>query len=165
MCPASRRERTAQKTALDSSGGSLRNPTRRIISSPPGALVGNSSQPMKDGSVTAAQPAVTNASEPAAKIALLRELFRGREDVYPIHWIGRDGRSGYSPAAIREETGDFKNSSYKNRKCFPLTNAVIRDYLLGRQTVGIYPLLLDESCWFLALISINNDGKQTSRPS
>jgi hypothetical protein len=47
---------------------------------------------------------VTNLSAPDAKIALFRKLFRGRDDVYAVHWKGRNGRSGYSPAALREPT-------------------------------------------------------------
>jgi hypothetical protein len=33
------------------------------------------------------------------KIALFRSLFRGREDVYGVRWEGKNGKSGYSPAA------------------------------------------------------------------
>jgi hypothetical protein len=28
---------------------------------------------------------------------------------------------------------------------------VIRDHLLGKQTIGVYPLLQDDTCWFLAV--------------
>ena len=34
------------------------------------------------------------------RIALFRNLFRGREDVYAKRWTNVDGRSGYSPAAL-----------------------------------------------------------------
>src|SRR3989442_6207214 len=30
------------------------------------------------------------------------DLFRGRDDVYAARWEGRNGRTGYSPAGIRE---------------------------------------------------------------
>ena len=36
------------------------------------------------------------------KIALFRNLFRGREDVYPVLWTAKDGRQGYSPACKNE---------------------------------------------------------------
>ncbi|MBU6457238.1 MAG: hypothetical protein KGK01_17880 [Bradyrhizobium sp.] len=37
------------------------------------------------------------------KIALFRRLFRGRSDVFPIHWENRTtGRSGYAPACTNE---------------------------------------------------------------
>jgi hypothetical protein len=36
------------------------------------------------------------------RVALFRSLFRGREDVFAQRWERADGRSGYSPAAIRD---------------------------------------------------------------
>ncbi len=36
------------------------------------------------------------------------------------------------------------------RKFLPLTDAVIEDHLLGKETIGVYALLPDETCWFLA---------------
>lgn len=45
---------------------------------------------------------VTNNSSPEAKIALFKNLFRGREDVYPVRWERKDGRSGYSPTCALE---------------------------------------------------------------
>jgi len=39
----------------------------------------------------------------AEKVALLRRLFRGRTDAYPIRWEGKtSGKSGYAPACINE---------------------------------------------------------------
>jgi hypothetical protein len=32
-----------------------------------------------------------------------------------------------------------------------VTDAVIENHLLGRETIGIYPLLADETCWFLVV--------------
>jgi hypothetical protein len=43
------------------------------------------------------------------KIELFRNLFRGRDDVYPVLWQARDGRKGYSPACK-------KNKAYCNKK-------------------------------------------------
>lgn len=46
---------------------------------------------------------VTGASPPAAKIALFRDLFRGRDDVFPRRWSNpRTGKSGYSPVCGNE---------------------------------------------------------------
>jgi hypothetical protein len=33
----------------------------------------------------------------------------------------------------------------------PLTDQVIHDHLSGKLTAGIYPLLKDETCWFLTI--------------
>src|ERR1700730_4577864 len=91
------------------------------------------------------------------RIALFRGLFRGREDVYARRWESTDGRSGYVPGALKDwrainksRPEDRKKVDQKTRKFFPLTDTVIEDHLLGKETIGVYPLLPDETCWFLA---------------
>ncbi|MEI9478126.1 MAG: DEAD/DEAH box helicase family protein [Deltaproteobacteria bacterium] len=44
-----------------------------------------------------------------------------------------------------------KCSDCQNRDLKPVTDEVIRGHLLGKHTVGVYPLLPDEACWFLAV--------------
>lgn len=92
------------------------------------------------------------------RIALFRSLFRGREDVYAFRWANDDGRSGYVPAALkdwkainRSRPEERKKVEQKTRTFLPLTDAVIENHLLGKVTVGVYPLLPDETCWFLAV--------------
>ena len=91
------------------------------------------------------------------RIARFRSLFRGREDVYAIRWESNDGRSGYMPKADRDwksylnaKEQDRKKIDRQTRTYRPLTHDVVRAHLVGDLTVGIYPLLLDESCWLLA---------------
>jgi superfamily II DNA or RNA helicase len=95
------------------------------------------------------------ALSPNDKISLFRNLFRGREDVYALRWESRNGRSGYSPACAREwersDDGSYRLKKYaEKRDYFPVTDDVIRNHLTGKCTVGIYPMLKDEACWFLA---------------
>lgn len=89
-----------------------------------------------------------NANSPTSKkIALFRTLFRGREDVYPVLWINqRTGKMGYSPAC----KGGWAGKRGRARDYLPLTDEVIGDHLTGNQTIGVYPLLRDDTCWFLA---------------
>jgi len=61
------------------------------------------------------------------------------------------------PAVVRDwktinksRPEDRKKVDQKTRKFLPLTDAVIESHLLGSETVGVYPLLPDETCWFLA---------------
>ncbi|MGE0005269.1 MAG: DEAD/DEAH box helicase family protein [Parvibaculaceae bacterium] len=100
---------------------------------------------------------VTNASPPAAKIALIRSLFRGREDVFPRRWeSAKTGKAGYAPACsnewVRGVCGKpkIKCAVCPNRAFLPITDSLIDGHLRGRHTVGVYPMLADESCWFLA---------------
>ena len=86
------------------------------------------------------------------RIALFRTLFRGREDVYARRWENDDGRHGYMPVVVkdwnainRSRPEERKKVDQKTRKFIPLTDAVIESHLLGKETVGVYPLLPDES--------------------
>ena len=116
------------------------------------------SKPPIDHPNTKAQvsASLTADSPPEAKVSLFRSLFRGRDDVYPVRWEGKSGKVGYSPAGIREWdqsasiSGDQKRSFHYS-KPFPLSDEVIRDHLLGKQTIGLYPLLQDDTCWFVAV--------------
>ena len=107
---------------------------------------------------------VTMAASTAAKIALFRSLFRGREDVFPRRWDNaKTGKTGYSPVCRNEwvrgvcgkpqvRCGDCPNQAFQ-----PITDDIIRGHLQGRLgttqgdfTAGVYPMLPDETCWFLA---------------
>ena len=101
-------------------------------------------------SVSDMQGAVTSKSTPDGKVKLFRNLFRGREDVYAVRWEGRNGKAGYSPAYHRIWGTSFRNAPDKPKEYFPLTDQVIHDHLTGKLTAGVYPLLADETCWFLA---------------
>jgi len=95
-------------------------------------------------------------SRPEVKVSLFRSLFSGRDDVYAVRWEGRSGKTGYSPAGIREwdqaaSARRGQKRSFRHSKLFPLTEEVIRDHLLGKQTIGVYPLLQDDTCWFVAV--------------
>jgi hypothetical protein len=107
---------------------------------------------------------VTTASPTAEKIALFRSLFRGREEVFPRRWENpKSGKSGYSPACRNEWVrGVCGKPQVKCRECpnqafVPFGDDVIRFHLTGKAagnsadfTAGIYPMLPDETCWFLA---------------
>ncbi len=92
------------------------------------------------------------------KVALFRRLFRGRTDVYPIRWESKTTtKSGYSPACANEwragvcEKPRIKCGDCNNRMLIPLSDSVIFDHLAGEHTVGVYPLLEDDTCHFLAI--------------
>jgi superfamily II DNA or RNA helicase len=103
----------------------------------------------------ARKPGIATAEQ---RIALFRSLFRGREDIYAIRWENNDGRFGYMPKADRDwksylsaKDEDRKKVDRLTRTYRRLTDDVIHGHLVGEQTVGIYPLLQDETCWLLAV--------------
>jgi len=89
----------------------------------------------------------------ADKIRLFGSLFRGREDVFAVRWEGWNGKSGFAPANRYDpERGASRARVPENGidKHIFVSDTVIRDHLTGRHVMGIYPLLTDESCRFLA---------------
>ena len=108
-------------------------------------------------------PLVHHRSPPEAKIALFRSLFRGREDVYPRRFESRKtGKAGYSPACANEwvrgvcEKPRVKCAQCPQRRFLPVTDEAIGWHLSGHDddgrdfVMGVYPMLQDESCFFLA---------------
>jgi superfamily II DNA or RNA helicase len=91
------------------------------------------------------------------KVALFRRLFRGRTDVYPVRWESKAGKSGYSPACANEwragicEKPRIKCSDCSHRLLVPVSDQAVYDHLAGRHTIGVYPLLADDGCHFLAV--------------
>ncbi|MFT3906694.1 MAG: DEAD/DEAH box helicase family protein [Steroidobacteraceae bacterium] len=92
------------------------------------------------------------------KVALFRSLFRGRTDVYPVRWESKTtGKSGYSPACANEwrpgvcEKPRIKCGDCGNRLLISLSDKIIYGHLAGEHTVGLYPLLEDDTCYFLAV--------------
>jgi hypothetical protein len=117
--------------------------------------------------VSPLRPVLPTAGVPstnASKVVLFRSLFRGREDVFPRRWENvKKGRSGYAPACRNEwEHGlcEKKRGLSANRRAtcgecssqafIPVSNEEIAKHLRGDQVMGVYPLLTDETCWFLA---------------
>src|SRR5712692_4791035 len=107
---------------------------------------------------------VDQLSSSEAKIALFRSLFHGREDVYARRFESRKtGKSGYAPACANEwirgicEKPRIKCAECPHRHFFPVTDDVIRWHLSGQDeagqpfVAGVYPMLLDETCFFLAV--------------
>lgn len=95
-----------------------------------------------------------NASS-TSQIQTFKSVFRGREDVFAIRWEKGD-KKGYMPSyfydpymyrAHKMKGGTFQN--YKDKSYLPLNDNEIVKHLNGIQQIGIYPLLTDNTSWFL----------------
>ena len=103
-------------------------------------------------------PATTSSNSnltKADKVTLFRSLFHGREDIYPVRWENsRTGKSGYSPA-LRNKWDYLEAKKRGDKNISPeylaLTDDVILQHLEGKIVAGVYPLLRDETCYFLAV--------------
>ncbi len=106
----------------------------------------------------ATPPAEPSRLSTEEKVALFRRLFRGRTDVYPVRWENKTtGKSGYAPACANEwragvcEKPRIKCGDCSNRLLIPLSDTVIYNHLASEHTVGVYPLMEGDSCYFLAV--------------
>ena len=112
----------------------------------------------------AAPAGLCHASPVAEKIARFRSLFRGRDDVYAKRFENaRSGKSGYAPVCGNEwvrgvcEKPRIRCSDCPNPCWMAVTDEVVHWHLAGRDAgdrpfvAGLYPMLRDETCFFLAV--------------
>lgn len=96
-------------------------------------------------------------SDNKGKVQLFMSLFKGRDDVYAKRWESKAGKSGYSPHCSNEwKSGVCKKPRIKCSECsykdyVPLSETVVEVHLRGELVAGIYPMLKDESCYFLTI--------------
>jgi hypothetical protein len=102
-------------------------------------------------------PAAPARLAPLEKVRLFRELFRRREDVFPVRFESKKtGRAGYGPACANKfvrgvcELPRIRCGECPNQAFVTVGEQVVLDHLRGRHVMGVYPLLEDESCWLLA---------------
>ncbi|WP_240630493.1 TOTE conflict system archaeo-eukaryotic primase domain-containing protein [Alteromonas sediminis] len=93
---------------------------------------------------------------PEQKVAIFRGLFRGRTDIFANRWQNKQGRSGYSVACDNEWVQGICNKprikcqDCNHRQFTELNDSVIYRHLAGQHIVGLYPLIQDNTCYFLA---------------
>lgn len=118
-----------------------------------------------------ASATLTRQSSSANKIKLFRDLFKGRDDVYPKRYENsKSGKSGYSPACSNEWRPNvcdklnikrkIKCGDCQFRSFIPVSDSIIANHLAGADNarnpradfvIGVYPLMPDDRCWFLAV--------------
>ncbi len=88
-------------------------------------------------------------------VDVFKSLFKGREDVFAVRWE-KGNKSGYMPAyfydpyhlrAHKMNGGTFQNFSEKSY--LQLTDEQIQKHLNGFHQIGVYPILQDNTSWFL----------------
>ncbi len=93
------------------------------------------------------------------KVNIFMNYFKGRDDVYPYLSIDKNDPSKkyYIPKCANEWNKNVCNKTM-GKKCKncnywmdkPIDKEVIRNHLFGNIPIGIYPMLDDETCYFLA---------------
>ena len=145
----------ARLAELEAERSALKEQLKRLQAHGAPALVCGNASP-----ITANSPA-------AEKITLFRRLFGGRSEVFPVRWENRNtGKSGYAPACANEWVRgvcgkpQVKCGECPNQAFVALSDNVIASHLRGADpgrsgnadfVAGVYPILVDETSWFLAV--------------
>lgn len=91
------------------------------------------------------------------KINIFNDLFRGRPDVFAVRWRKKDGSaSGYIPVCLNEWKTGICNK-LQGKKCkdcqyskyIGINDTYLEQHLRGTKTYGIYPLLADNTSYFV----------------
>ena len=99
-------------------------------------------------------------------IPLFRVLFNCRDDVFAKRWETKD-KSGYAPAydidwgnysTHKASGGTLKN--YPHKAYSKLSDAAIISHLEGKEVIGVYPLLENNTSWFVAVDFDENNWKE-----
>ena len=89
------------------------------------------------------------------QIRIFLSLFRGREDVFAVRWE-KDSKAGYMPAydlnwdefaKHKLRGGTLKD--FPHKQFSKLSQQRIINHLTGKEVIGLYPLLADNSSWFI----------------
>ena len=103
------------------------------------------------------------------QIQLLKSLFKGREDVFALRWE-KATKSGYMPAYSydpyiyrlhKQKGGTFKD--YKDKTYLKLNDYQLSKHLKGEQFIGIYPLLKNNTSWFIVADFDKKDWQEQSQ--
>lgn len=112
----------------------------------------------------------TSPLSPEVKVNIFRRLFHGRDDVYPVRWESQQsGKAGYSPACANEwrrgvcEKPRIKCSECQHSLYVPVTEHTIVRHLKGEITAGVYPLLADDRCYFLAIDFDDDEWREDAK--
>ncbi|MEZ4525671.1 MAG: hypothetical protein R2941_07105 [Desulfobacterales bacterium] len=103
----------------------------------------------------------------ADQISLFLSFFKGRQDAVPRYWhSAKSGKSGYAPVCANEWHLPQCRKGHVFSGCAGcahlrharLSRQMLEDHFAGSHILGIYPLLTDHRCWFLAADFDNHCG-------
>jgi hypothetical protein len=96
------------------------------------------------------------------KLALFKSAFAGRRDVVPRFWTSKDQtKVGYSPLCRNEwKDGVCEKPcrACQNADYVALSDEHLFGHFQGKHILGVYPLLPDNTCHFLAADFDDHNG-------
>ncbi|MDW2055127.1 DEAD/DEAH box helicase family protein [Vibrio sp. 506] len=105
---------------------------------------------------------------PQQKLSIYQSYFKGNTQCYAHRWQNQQGRSGYAIACENEwHQGLCGKPKVKCLECpnqvfKPLGDDAVYGHLTGKEVVGLYPMLADNTCWLLAVDFDKSDWQEAS---
>jgi len=108
----------------------------------------------EEGGFVLFESVITQNSSSKDKIDLFLSLFKGREDVCAKRW---KNKPGYSPYCYNDfkpgicSKPKIKCTECKNSNFAPFDEEQIKNHLLGKYVLGLYPMTTNDTCFLLAM--------------
>ena len=108
----------------------------------------------EEGGFVLFESVITQNSSSKDKIDLFLSLFKGRVDVCAKRW---KNKPGYSPYCYNDfkpgicNKPKIKCTECKNSHFAPLDEEQIKNHLLGKYVLGLYPMTTNDTCFLLAM--------------
>lgn len=108
----------------------------------------------EEGGFELSESLINQNSSSKDKIDLFLSLFKGREDVCAKRW---KNKPGYSPYCYNDfkpgicSKPKIKCTECKNSNFAPFDEEQIKNHLLGKYVLGLYPMTTNDTCFLLAM--------------
>lgn len=97
---------------------------------------------------------ITQSSSSKEKIDLFLSLFKGRTDICAKRWKNKPGYSPYCHNDFKLgicNKPKIKCTECKNSHFAPLDEKQMKNHLLGKHVLGLYPMTTNDTCFLLAM--------------
>ena len=108
----------------------------------------------EEGGFELSESLITQNSSSKDKIDLFLSLFKGRADVCAKRWKNKPGYSPYCYSDFKPgicNKPKIKCTECKNSHFAPLDEDQIKNHLLGKYVLGLYPMTTNDTCFLLAM--------------
>ena len=126
----------------------------KLISEKPEEYCTDNSNLPKEDIVEQPNMLITQNRSSKEKIELFQSLFKGRTDVCAKRW---KNKPGYSPFCYNDfkpgicNKPKIKCTECKHSNFAPLNEEQIKNHLLGKHVLGLYPMTTNDTCFLLAM--------------
>jgi len=126
----------------------------KLVSETPESYCSDTNLLLKEETSLLPDGLISQSSSSKEKIDLFLSLFRGRTDVCAKRW---KNKPGYSPYCYNDfkpgicNKPKIKCTECKNSHFAPLDEEQIKNHLLGKHVLGLYPMTENDTCFLLAM--------------